>query len=84
MELKDTIEMMNSPDYKERFKAEYLQLKLRADKLHDMLLKYFDGKLDFTPKCSKELLATQYQLMAAYQSILLERARIEGIDLKGE
>ena len=29
MELKDTIEMMVSVDYKERFKAEYLQLKIR-------------------------------------------------------
>lgn len=28
MKLKDTVEMMNSTDYKERFKAEYLQLKL--------------------------------------------------------
>lgn len=29
MELKDTIELMNSSDYKERFKAEYLQVKIR-------------------------------------------------------
>ena len=28
MELKDTVEMMGSSDYKERFRAEYLQLKL--------------------------------------------------------
>ena len=27
MELKETIEMMTSADYKERFKAEYYQLK---------------------------------------------------------
>lgn len=26
-ELKDTIELMNSSDYKDRFKAEYYQLK---------------------------------------------------------
>lgn len=36
MELKDTIELMNSSDYKERFKAEYLQVKIRYDKLHKM------------------------------------------------
>lgn len=29
MELKDTVEMMLSADYKERFKAEYYQLKIR-------------------------------------------------------
>ena len=28
-ELKDTIELMNSADYKDRFKAEYLQIKIR-------------------------------------------------------
>ena len=29
MQLKDTVEMMNSEDFKERFKAEYYQLLLR-------------------------------------------------------
>ena len=33
MELKDTIELMTSEDYKERFKAEYLQLKIRIEGL---------------------------------------------------
>ena len=32
MELKDTIELMNSADYKERFKAEYFQTKIRYEK----------------------------------------------------
>lgn len=31
--LGDTAEMMNSKDYKERFKAEYLQTKIRYEKL---------------------------------------------------
>lgn len=29
MKLNETVEMMNSGDYKERFKAEHLQLKIR-------------------------------------------------------
>lgn len=33
MELKDTISLMTSADYKERFIAEYLQLKIRYNKL---------------------------------------------------
>ena len=33
MELKDTIELMNSEDYKDRFKAEYWQVRARFDKL---------------------------------------------------
>ena len=32
MELKDTIELMQSDDYKERFKAEYYQVKIRLEK----------------------------------------------------
>ena len=39
MELKDTVEMMNSSDSKERFKAEYYQTKIRYEKLHSMLIK---------------------------------------------
>lgn len=31
MELKETIDLMNSDDYKERFKAEYLQVKIRYE-----------------------------------------------------
>ena len=34
MELKDTIDLMTSEDYKDRFKAEYYQTKIRYDKLH--------------------------------------------------
>ena len=37
MELKDTVEMMGSEDYKERFKAEYCQVKIRYEKLMYML-----------------------------------------------
>lgn len=32
MKLSDTVQMMNSADYKERFKAEYWQTKIRYDK----------------------------------------------------
>lgn len=37
MELKETIDMMNSAEYKERFKAEYYQLVIRKEKLEAML-----------------------------------------------
>ena len=37
MELKDTIELMQSNDYIDRFKAEYLQLKIRMEGLSSML-----------------------------------------------
>ena len=52
MQLKDTVEMMNSEDFKERFKAEYYQLLLRLDALTGMLIKWENNMLDFEPKCS--------------------------------
>lgn len=81
MILKDTIEMMNSKDYKERFKAEYYQLLLRMDALTSMLIKWEHGKLEFTPKCSKETLENQVIFMQGYKNILEIRADIEGIKL---
>lgn len=83
MELKDTIELMNSEDYKERFRAEYLQTKIRYDKLHIMTIKYEAGTLNFEPSCSLELLKEQKSYMGNYLRILEVRAEIEGIDLKG-
>ena len=45
MKLNQTTEMMNSADYKDRFKAEYLQLKIRMEGLKNMLEKYKAMKL---------------------------------------
>ena len=81
MDLLDTIELMKSSDFKDRFKAEYYQLKIRTDKLSVMLGKYAAGTLEFTPKCNIRLLATQYEYMKSYLHILEERADIEGIEL---
>lgn len=81
MELKDTIDGMLSDEYKERFKAEYQQLEIRTNGLNNMLESWKDGTLRFEPLCSKELLVAQLASMIAYQSILEERASIEGIDL---
>ena len=81
MELKDTAEMMNNVDYRERFKAEYFQLKIRKEKLEVMLKKYKENTLTFIPKCSYELLHEQVVYMNQYQRILEERAKIENVDL---
>ena len=81
MQLKDTIEMMTSEDFKERFKAEYYQLLFRLNALTSMLYKWKNNTLDFEPKCSKEILEQQVIFMQAYIDILRLRAKIEGIDL---
>ena len=81
MELKDTIKLMNSDDYKERFKAEYYQTKIRYDKLHKMLVKYEAKTLDFELSCPPEILERQACYMGNYLRTLEVRAEIEKIEL---
>ena len=78
MELSDTIEMMNSEDFKERFRAEYFQLKIRYQKLHDMIVKYEAGTLPFTPNCPLELLKHQKK----FDGTVFVRLRIKGANRK--
>lgn len=80
-DLKDPVAMMNSEDYKERFRAEYFQTKIRYEKLHAMTIKYEAGTLNFTPSCSLELLNEQKRHMGNYLHCLEVRAEIEKIDL---
>lgn len=78
MELKDTIDLMNSSDYKDRFKAEYWQVKIRLEKLRKMIAKWQSGTLGFTPSCSLELLKEQVEPMQNYLDTLEVRAEMEG------
>lgn len=77
----ETIELMKSPDYKDRFLAEYWQVKIRTERLQTMLIKYKAGTLTFKPKCTYEKFYEQLYHMKAYLGILKERAKIEGIEL---
>ena len=81
MELKDTIEMMTSEDYKERFKAEYYQTKIRYGKLKYMLERWDDGTLDFIPICPRSTYDLQIAAMKDYIAILEARAIMEGIEI---
>ena len=81
MKLLETVQMMNSNDFKDRFRAEFYQLKIRRDGLQNMLVKYKNGELPFTPNCTYELLHKQLIFMDCYMNILSERAEIEGIEL---
>lgn len=81
MELIDTVKLMNSSNYKERFKAEYYQTKIRYDKLFLMITKWDEGTLEFTPTCSRTLFGRQLHHMRMYLIDLECRAKIEGIDL---
>lgn len=85
MELKETVELMNSEDYKERFIAEYHQVKIRYEKL-----KNFCNKIEVETMLGKEvtkhdypleLLREQQKYMGLYLSILEKRALIEKVEL---
>ena len=80
-ELAKTCELMMSPDYKERFKAEYVQLKNRLEGLRRMLYAWDNGKLTFTPTCPINLYEKQESAMRLYLIILKQRAIIEGVKL---
>lgn len=85
MELKDTVELMNSEDYKERFKAEYYQTKIRYEKL-----KAFNNRIEAAkhaeiegPKhdCPAWMLRDQQKTMGEYLHLLEVRAVIEDVEL---
>ena len=85
MELKETVELMNSEDYKERFVAEYRQVKIRYEKLKNFCNKIevekMLGKEVTKHDCPLELLREQQKYMGLYLSILEKRALIENIVL---
>lgn len=74
MELKDTIKLMESDDYKDRFKAEYYQVKIRKEKLQKMLYNKPFHSEDF-------YYYSQLDVMRAYMTLLEGMARKENIDL---
>lgn len=83
-----TVDGMLSADYKERFKAEYQQLKIRTEKLNAFCNKIeasfeSEKKID-APKhdCAYPLLMRQLGMMREYLHILEVRAVIEGIELQ--
>ena len=82
MHLDGTVDDMLSGDYRRRFRAEYRQTLIRFVRLEDMLRKWARNELDFQPTCSRDVFERQREAMDAYLSVLEERARIEGVDLK--
>ena len=92
IELRDTISLMNSGNYKKRFVAEYWQTKIRYEKLKAFntrieaadLTQHIDNGVDMPlHDCPFEQLLEQQSVMGQYLHILETRAVIEGIDLDG-
>ena len=82
MKLVDTVEMMNSSDYKERFKAEYAQLVIRYYGLRNMLEKWDNGTLEFEPTCPRSTYNMQTKAMEDYIAVLEARAVMEDVNLE--
>ena len=80
-ELSQTIDMMTSDDYKERFRAEYAQVVIRYKKLKFMLEKWDAGNLNFNPTCPRSTYNIQIKAMTDYIAILEARAVMEHIIL---
>ncbi len=79
--LSQTVDIMLSTGYKERFKAEYYQVVIRYKKLRDMLVKWDNGKLNFNPTCPRSTYNMQIKAMTDYIAVLEARAVMENIVL---
>ena len=74
-------DLIISSDYKARFVGEYVELKIRYNKLHKMLIKHEAGTLGFEPTCDISILEDQAYHMGNYLKQLEIRAEIEKITL---
>jgi len=75
VELKDTVELMLSDDYKKRLLAEYIQVNVRAVKLAEFIKSNESND-------NIQLLKDQLMTMCGYILALSRRGTAENIDLK--
>jgi hypothetical protein len=85
--LNDTVPLMNSEDYKERFIGEYYQTKIRYERL-----KAFNTRITASAECLTvpepahdcpiHILRRQQKIMGEYLHILELRAVMENINLE--
>lgn len=89
MELESTLDLMLSPDYKNRLKAEYWQTKVRYEKLKRSNTEWeayrITNGMQAVAKESKtpmEVLQQQERVMGEYLHLLELRAVLEGVELE--
>lgn len=76
------LQAMENPDcWQERMQREYRETKDRHERLHWMVTKYEAGVLEYTPKCSIELLKQQKKHMGECLHDLEVGAFVEGVEL---
>ena len=89
MELEKTVDLMLSPDYKNRLKAEYWQTKIRYEKLKRRNTEWEAYRLTNVmqavaakSKTPMEVLQQQERVMGEYLHLLELRAVLEGVELE--
>lgn len=80
MELKDTVQLMLSDDWRENMLAEWLQLKIRQDRLVGFIKAADRGKTKFASEEGRKLLKKQRSGMAQYRKVLELGLMEAGID----
>lgn len=86
-DLKETIDLMISDDYRDRFKAEYQQTKIRYEKLKNICNRIEAANAGLNValpehNCPYWLLQEQQRNMGEYLHTLEQRALVEGIELE--
>lgn len=81
MKLNESVEMINSENYQEGFKAEYYQLTNRICELQNMLAAWDNDKLTFEPLCPRSTYEMQLRSMQDYRALLEMRSVMENICL---
>lgn len=92
LDLEDSVELMLSTDYKNRLAAEYIQTKIRYDKLRTCIINYYGGidiqyagkEIKRTLENSIDILIEQLKAMQAYLDILEIRARRDNVDIRAD
>lgn len=79
IELKNTVNMMISDDYRERFKAEFWQTLIRYRKLSFQLAGW--DIAPFIHQSDRKTLERQAELLAGLLYIYMKRAILEQVDL---
>ena len=80
MKLVETVNLMCSHDFKDRFIAEYAQLIIRLSKLNNVLNSQSDTRFE-VDDATRDLMLKQRDAMESYKMCLEKRADILGIDL---
>ena len=82
MELKDTVKLMLSDDWRDRLKAEWLQLTIRCRKLSDFINAADRGEKKYKSDRDKFHMKKQREAMYGYIIALEHRMKDAGIEFR--